>query len=156
VYAIGNPGKITFDKESRYNQALIRSSGFGMITFDQIKRTILIDAWRFKADVENPNPVRDQFPGWPLEISQFDNLGLVADNVLPGISVNKPNQLLQIWNEKSAELVQIYRIKGNTVQPKLHESGTFIIIIGEGKAKEAITGLKTRKGKNPEKVLVEL
>jgi alkaline phosphatase D len=156
VYAIGNPGKNTVDRESRYNHAQIRSSGFGLVTFNQTERTILIDAWRFKADVENPNPVRDQFPGWPLQISQFDNLGLGAENVLPEISVNRPNQVMQIWNEKTKELAQIYRIKGNTVQPKLHESGTFTVIIGENKEREAITGLKTQKEKNPEKVLVEL
>jgi alkaline phosphatase D len=156
VYAIGNPGKNTVDRESRYNHAQIRSSGFGLVTFNQTERTILIDAWRFKADVENPNPVRDQFPGWPLQISQFDNLGLGAENVLPEISVNRPNQVMQIWNEKTRELAQIYRIKGNTVQPKLHESGTFTVIIGENKEREAITGLKTQKEKNPEKVLVEL
>jgi phosphodiesterase/alkaline phosphatase D-like protein len=156
VYAIGNPGTITSDKESRYNQALLRSSGFGFVTFNQSERTILIDAWRFKADVENPNPVRDQFPGWPKQISQFDNLGLGADNVLPEISVNQPNQVMQIWDEKTGELAQIYRIKGNTVQPKLFESGTFTIIIGEDKSKEAITGLQTKKGENPEKVSVEL
>ena len=156
VYAIGNPGTITSDKESRYNQALLRSSGFGCITFNQTERTILIDAWRFKADVENPNPVRDQFPRWPKQISQFDNLGVGAENVLPEISVNQPNQVMQIWNEKTGDLTQIYRIKGNTVQPKLFESGTFTVIIGENKRREAITGLKTQKGKNPEKVLVEL
>jgi alkaline phosphatase D len=156
VYAIGNPGTITSDRESRYNQALLRSSGFGLVTFNQTERTIKIDAWRFKADVENPNPVRDQFSGWPFQISQFDNLGLGAENTLPEITVNQPNQVMQIWNEKTGELVQIYRIKGNSVQPKLFESGTFTIIIGEDKNKKAVTRLQTKKGENPEKVLVEL
>jgi alkaline phosphatase D len=156
VYAVGNPGKITVDRESRYNNAQIRASGFGFVTFDQKERTIDIDSWRFLADVENPNPVRDQFPGWPHQISQFDNLGMGSENVLPEISVNQPNQVIQIWNEKTKELAQIYRIKGNTFQPKLHESGTFTAIIGENKKREAITGLQTKKGVNPEKVLVEL
>jgi phosphodiesterase/alkaline phosphatase D-like protein len=156
VYAVGNPGKITVDRESRYNNAQIRVSGFGFVTFDQKERTIDIDSWRFLADVKDPNPVRDQFPGWPKQISQFDNLGMGAENVLPEISVNQPNQMMQIWNEKTGELAQIYRIKGNTVQPKLHESGTFTVIIGENKNKKAFTGLKSQKEKNPEKVLVEL
>ena len=81
VYAIGNPGKITIDNSSRYNHAQIRSSGFGFVTFDTKERTIDIDAFRFKADVVNPNPVRDEFPGWPLKISQLDNLGMGANNV---------------------------------------------------------------------------
>lgn len=156
VYAVGNPGKITVDRESRYNNAQIRASGFGFVTFDQVERTINIDSWRFYANVENPNPVRDQFPGWPKQISQFDNLGMGADNVLPEISVNQPSQVMQIRNEKTGDLAQIYRIKGNTVQPKLYESGTFTIIIGENKNKETITGLQTKKGENPEKVSVEL
>ena len=67
VYAIGNPGKMTIDRESRYNHAQIRSSGFGFVTFNKDERTIKIDAFRFKADVENPNPVKDEFPGWPLD-----------------------------------------------------------------------------------------
>ncbi|MDA3834224.1 MAG: hypothetical protein PF495_12605 [Spirochaetales bacterium] len=75
---------------------------------------------------------------------------------MPEISVNQPNQVMQIWNEKTGELAQMYRIKDNTVQPKLHESGTFTVIIGEDKNKEAITGLKSQIGENIEKVLVEL
>ncbi|WP_172594350.1 alkaline phosphatase D family protein [Mariniphaga sediminis] len=156
VYAIGNPGKNTVDRDSRYNHAQIRSSGFGFVTFDQKERTIVADAWRFKADVENPNPMRDQFPGWPLEISQFDNLGLGAENVLPEITITKPNQLMQIRNEKTGELAQIYRLKGNIIQPKLHSSGTFRVIIGEDGNQKEIAGLKTLKGENPKEVLVEL
>ena len=159
VYAVGNPGKITIDRnarQNRYNNGQIRVSGFGFVTFDQKERTIGIDSWRFLADVEDPNPVRDQFPGWPHQISQFDNLGMGADNVLPEISVNRPDQLMQIRNEQTNELVQIYRIKGSTVQPKLHESGTFTIIIGENHSRKTITGLQTQNGENPEFFLVEL
>tara|TARA_R110002050_G_scaffold115670_1_gene231878 strand:+ start:587 stop:3073 length:2487 start_codon:yes stop_codon:yes gene_type:complete len=156
VYAVGNPGEITVDKDSRYDNAQIRVSGFGLVTFDQKERTIAMDSWRFYADVENPNPVRDQFPGWPKQISQFDNLGMGAENVLPEISLNQSNQVMQIWNEKTGELAQVYRMKGNTVQPKLHEAGTFKLIIGEDDHLKEITGLKTQKGENPEKVLVEL
>lgn len=156
VYALGNPGKITVDRESRYNNAQIRSSGFGLVTFDQQARTIHIDAWRFYADVENPNPVRDQFPGWPLQISQFENLGQGADHILPEISVNQPNQVMQIWNEKTGELAQIYRLKGNDVQPGLHESGTYTVIVGEGTNKKTVTGLTTRKGEHPDEISIEL
>lgn len=156
VYAIGNPGKITVDKNSRYSHAQIRSSGFGMVTFDQTERTILIDAWRFKADVQNPNPIRDQFPGWPFKISQFDNLGQGAENVLPRFTLNQPNQLMQIWNEKTGELEQIFRLKGNTVQPKLFEKGTFKIIFGEDGKQKEFSGIKTQKEENKEQIAVEI
>ncbi|MDD4107357.1 MAG: alkaline phosphatase D family protein [Prolixibacteraceae bacterium] len=156
VYAIGNPGKITVDQNSRYNNAQIRSSGFGMVTFDKDERTIAIDSWRFKADVENPNPVRDQFPGWPLTISQFDNLGHGAENILPEIQVNKPDQLIQVWNERTGELVQIYRIKGDIVQPQLHESGIYTVKMGEGSNIKEISGLRTQKNENSLVVSMDL
>ena len=156
VYAIGNPGKITIDNSSRYNHAQIRSSGFGFVTFDTKERTINIDAFRFKANVTDPNPIRDEFPGWPLKISQFDNLGLGANNVLPEITVNIPDQLIQIINEKTSELVNIYRIKGDKVQPKLFEKGTFTVKIGEGKNIKEAKGLTTTVGENVKKLNIEI
>jgi len=156
VYAIGNPAPFVADMESRYNQAVLRASGFGMITFNKQEGLIDIDAWRFKADVKNPNPIRDQIPGWPFQITQNDNFGIGAEYMLPEISVNKPNQVIQIWNENTGEVVQIYRLKGGTVQPSLFENGTFTLIIGEGDNKQTLSGLKTQKGENTEKVSIEL
>ena len=156
VYAIGNAGKTTIDNSSRYNQAQIRSSGFGFVTFNKQERTINIDAFRFKANVVHPNPVRDEFPGWPLKISQFDNLGMGANNVLPTISVSMPNQVIEIVNEKTGELVNAYRMKGDSVQPKLFEKGTFTIKIGEGDNVKEIKGLTTKTGENSEKISVEI
>lgn len=152
VYAIGNPGKVTVDKTSRYSHALIRSSGFGMVTFDQQERTIDIDAWRFKADVENPNPVRDQFPGWPLKINQYDNFGEGAHNLLPEIVVNKPNQVIEVRKTATNDLIRVFRIKGNSVQVKLHHPGTFSIKV----AGKELGDFATKPGENDQQVNVEL
>ena len=156
VYAVGNPGKITIDRDSRYNHAQIRSSGFGMITFDKEERTIKMDAWRFQADVENPNYVRDQFPGWPLTISQFDNFGNGTVNLLPEIVVNKPNQVIEVRKTSNNALIRIFRMKGNSFQVGLHHPGTFDIKVGEGENVQEFTGLLTQKGENPETISVEL
>jgi hypothetical protein len=115
-----------------------------------------MDAWRFLADVENPNPRRDQFPGWPHTISQFDNFGKGAENVLPEIVVNKPEQLVQIREADNNELVRIFRMNGQAVQVKLHEPGTFNITIGEGDEATTLTGISTQKDENDEKMTVEL
>src|SRR5690554_1283703 len=136
VYAVGNPGKITTDNSGRYNNAQLRSSGFGMITFNKNDRSITMDAWRFKADVKNPNPIRDQFPGWPLTISQYDNLGKGAQYLLPKIITTKENQLIQIVDEETAETVQIYRLKSDVIQPALYKEGTYTVYIGEGNRSE--------------------
>jgi hypothetical protein len=147
---------MTIDKDSRYTHAQIRSSGFGFVTFDKTDRTINIEAYRFKADVDDPNPVRDQFSGWPLKISQFDNLGQGANNVLPEITVNKANQLIQIENEKTGELANIYRMNGNKIQPRLFEKGTFTIKIGEGENSKTMKGVTSQLHENKNTLSVEL
>jgi alkaline phosphatase D len=152
VYAIGNPGKITVDKESRYGNAQIRNSGFGMVTFDQTERTILMDAWRFIADVENPVPLRDQFPGWPLKINQYDNFGMGATNLLPEIVVNQPNQVIEVTKTTTGDLIRIFRMKGNSVQVKLMHPGTFTIKIGD----KEIGSFETKPAENKEIIKVEI
>ncbi len=156
VYAIGNPGKVIQDPESRYFNAQIRESGFGMVVFDQVERTIAIESWRFLANVEDPNPVRDQFAGWPLILSQFDNLGSGASHLLPQLNINQPNQLLQVWNQITGEPELVFRIKGTRVQPALFKSGTYKVIIGEGDNKTEVSGLKTRSGENSESLVIEI
>ena len=152
VYAIGNPGKNTIDRDSRYTHAQIRSSGFGFVTFDQVSRNIKIDAWRFIADVENPNPVRDQFPGWPFQINQYDNFGMGATNFLPDVILNKPNQVIEVRKTSTGDLIRIFRMKGNSMQVGLHHPGTFTIKVGD----KIVGTFDTKPGENPEKVVVEL
>ncbi len=156
VYAIGNPGTNTIDPESRYNHAQIRSSGFGFVTFDQKERNITIDAWRFNADVENSNPIRDEFPGWPKTISQFDNLGLGAENILPEIVVNKPDQVIEVRKDGTNDLIRCFRMKGDKIQVKLFHPGTFNIKIGEGENAQEIKSLKTKPVENNEQISVVL
>jgi alkaline phosphatase D len=127
-----------------------------MVTFEKQNRTINIDSWRFQADVNDPNPIRDQFPGWPVKISQFDNLGTGASFFLPRIAINKENQLLRIENEETGELVNIFRIKGNEIKPALFEEGIFSVSVGEGENVITISGLKTSKEENTEEVTIEL
>lgn len=152
VYAIGNPGENVVDRESRYSHAQIRSSGFGMVTFDQVSRDVKVDAWRFLADVENPNPVRDQFPGWPVTINQYDNFGEGATNYLPTVEVNKPNQLIEVTKTSTGDLIRIFRMKGNSMQVGLHHPGTFTIKIND----TVVGTFDTKPNSNPEIVKVEI
>ncbi len=152
VYAIGNPGKITVDKDSRYTHAQIRSSGFGFVTFDQNTRDIKIDAWRFIADVDDPNPIRDQFPGWPKQINQYDNFGMGANNFLPEVVVNKPNQIIEVRKTSTNDLIRIFRMKGNSMQIGLHHPGTFTIKIEN----KEVGSFDTKPAENKEKINVDL
>ncbi len=152
VYAVGNPGKNTVDRDSRYTHAQIRSSGFGMVTFDQKTRDITLDAWRFIAEIDNPNPVRDQFPGWPLQINQYDNFGLGANHFLPEFVVNKPDEVIEISNVKSGKIEYIFRMKQESIQPKMFKTGTYSVKI----ANKEIGTFKTKKGNNTESIKVEI
>lgn len=156
VYAIGNPGENVVDRDSRYSHAQLRSSGFGFVTFDQKERSIKIDSWRFIADVENPDPVRDEFPGWPLTISQYDNYGLGAKVRLPAIKVNESDQLIRVYNAESGELLYVTRIKGNTIQPLIRIKGKFNILIGEGSRTKELTGILPLSGQAEKLIEVNL
>jgi hypothetical protein len=76
--------------------------------------------------------------------------------VLPEITVNKANQLIQIENEKTGELANIYRMNGNKIQPRLFEKGTFTIKIGEGENSKVLTGIASQPDKNGASLSVEL
>ena len=152
VYAIGNPGKNTINRDSRYSHAQIRSSGFGMITFDQESRDITLDAWRFLANVEDPNPIRDQFSGWPLQINQYDNFGQVASNYLPTVEVNVPNQIIEVRKTSNDALIRIFRMNGNSMQVGLHHPGTFTIKVNQ----KVIGSFDTKPDSNSEKIKVEI
>lgn len=106
--------------------------------------------------LKNPNPIRDQFPGWPLTISQFDNLGINAGYQLPKLILNQADQLIKIINEETSEIVNVYRITGNTIQPSLHENGTYTVVIGEGNKQIDISGMKSVLGENPETLELEI
>lgn len=67
VYAVGNPEVAS--KENRYQRAHQKASGFGMVTIDQDAKTYHIEAFRFLVDPTDENP-DNQFPGWPVTISQ--------------------------------------------------------------------------------------
>jgi len=72
VYAVGNPmvGKAS----NRYDKAHEKGSGFGLITFDPVKKIYAIDSFRFLIDPAD-GKASNQFPGWPVTIQQAENRG---------------------------------------------------------------------------------
>ncbi len=140
VYAIGNPDK-QLKWENRYYQAHMRSSGFGMITFDKKTRDIKLDCYRFLADLDVPH--KDfQFPGWPLTINQMDNYSSGRALSLPAIKVNVPNQVVKVLDSRG-ELVYNIRMAGNTFTPKVFSGGTYSLRIGEGNKIKEIKNVRT-------------
>jgi alkaline phosphatase D len=129
VYAIGNPGNFEM-VENRYQLAQEKTSGFGMVIFDCELRNITMESWHFLADVANPAD-KNQHPGWPFTISQFDNYGREAVAWLPNLKINgEPNPVVEVVNTKIGEIEYMVRIKGNEFSPKVFSNDTFTIRVG--------------------------
>ncbi len=130
VYAIGNPGNFTNVPE-RYQLAQDKTSGFGMIIFNQEDREITMESWRFLANVLNPG-ADCQHPGWPLTICQFDNDGREAVAWLPTLKFEgDPNPVVEIINQNTGETEYIVRAKGMEFAPKVFSNDTFTIRVGQ-------------------------
>jgi len=76
VYAVGDPEVAS--KKNRYELAHQKGSGFGLVTVDTVKKTYLIESFKFLVDATDGKP-SNQFPGWPVTIQQKENSG---DNVI--------------------------------------------------------------------------
>lgn len=140
VYAVGNPMD-EYQHMNRYIRAQNKASGFGLITFDTKSRTIKMDAYRFLADKDKPT-TNDQFPGWPLTISQMDNDGRKPIAFLPVLKISKPDQVVKIVHEKDQSVVSTIRIKGTTYEPAVYADGIYSIKVGEGTAVKELKGLE--------------
>lgn len=130
VYAVGNPEEEP-RHSPRYDHGQDKSSGYGIITFDQIERTIAAEAWRFNIDATTPYS-DNQFPGWPLVLSQFDNYGRAALAYLPALNINGlDNPVVEVTNEKTGELEYIVRAKGHSFRLKVFSADSYTIKIGD-------------------------
>jgi hypothetical protein len=146
IYAVGNP-EDEFLEENRYEKAQAKASGFGLITFNTDERTIKMEAFRFLADKDTPTG-KDQFPGWPLTVSQTENDGRKPLGYLPRLEMNKPRQVVKIINEKNQELINVFRMKNSECQPRIYQDSTYTLIIGEGEQVKKLNGIKSTREKS--------
>jgi phosphodiesterase/alkaline phosphatase D-like protein len=128
IYAVGNPID-NWQNKDRYVQAQNKASGFGIITFDLVSRTIQMDAYRFLADITYPLN-NDQFPGWPLTIKQTDNDGRDFKHFLPLLKINKINQLVKVFTAND-ELLNVIRVNGSEHRFSVPDSGKYYVVVGE-------------------------
>mgnify|MGYP007000209479 len=86
--------------------------------------------WPRHVDVSDENA--KPYPGWPFTFNQLDNYGRKAVAYLPKLEVNQPNQVVQVIEEKTGEVVYTLRIKGKNFRPKVFAKGKYSILVGEG------------------------
>lgn len=133
--AVANPSP-----EKGGDRLTTRAAGFGVIRINKQTRNVTFICWPRNVNVSAKNA--KPYPGWPFTFNQLDNYGRKAVAYLPSLQINKANQVVQVINEKTGEIVYTLRIKGTTFRPKVFTKDSYTINVGEGTARKSLKGIK--------------
>lgn len=125
VHAVSNP------TQSGREPALLHdlAPGYGIARFNRRTRVISLAAWPRWSDPANGD---GPYPGWPVVFSQDDNYGRHPVGYLPTVVINGQYEpVVQVVNERSGEVVYTLRLADGEFTPKVFESGTYAIHVGE-------------------------
>lgn len=126
VRAVANPQQWGPEPAALYDQ----SPGYGIVRFDRKSRDITVEVWPRWVDPSEPDA--EQYPGWPVTVSQMDNYGRKAAAYLPTIEVDGLNEpVVQVIDESSSEPVYTLRIAGRRFRPKVFRRGGYMVRVGE-------------------------
>jgi len=135
IYAVANPDD---DKEPQN-----RAEGFGVVKYKKSTREITMECWPRNIDITSPEAV--QYENWPVIIKQEDNYNKKPIGYLPKLIIDKADQVVQVINEETKEIIYTLRIKGNEFTPKVFEDATYTIIVGEGENVQTFIGYQIKK-----------
>lgn len=147
--AVANP-----TPEKSGDKLTTRAAGFGVVRIDKKTRDLTCICWPRNVDVSDENA--KPYPGWPFTFNQLDNYGRKAVAYLPKLEVNQPNQVVQVMEEKTGEVVYTLRIKGKNFRPKVFAKGKYSIQVGEGSSIKTLQGIQAVAGKKAEVIKVAL
>ena len=85
----------------------------------------------------------------------MDNYNREAKAFLPKLKISLPNQVVQVINEQSDEVIYTLRIKGDTFTPQVFEEGNYTVVVGEGNNKHTLKGLHATKKPPVKEIVVE-
>jgi hypothetical protein len=124
MMAYANPPAISDEKQ--------RADGYGLVRFDKRKGTVTFECWpRFSAAESDD---RAQFPGWPITVSMADNDGRKPAAWLPELAFDGGvDAVVQVVEEKSAEILYTWRASGATFQPPVFSPGAYTVKVGRHK-----------------------
>ena len=144
MHAYANP-------ENRQNE-LKRADGFGVARFNKRNRTITFECWPRFATVTDGD--KAQFAGWPVTVKMADNDGREIMGWLPKLVFSKKNQVVQIENLKTKEILYTVRINGTTFQPKVYSMDPHEVRLGKnGPETQLLTNCNPVKDPAKAKVL---
>lgn len=132
----GNPLTVLAVKNGPYDppkpvMALVnaKTSGLGLVRFNKAKRTITFECWPYSADVTQPGT---QMSTWPVTVNQLDNYARPASAHLPTLTITgATHPVVQVFEEKTGELVYALRLNGQTFQPHVFALGLYLVKVLE-------------------------
>jgi len=143
--AVANPSP-----EKGGDRLTTRAAGFGVTRINKKTRDVTFICWPRNVDVSAKDA--KPYPGWPFTFNQLDNYGRKADAYLPSLEINRPNQVVQVINEKTEEILYTIRIKGSAFRPKVFSDGSYTINVGEGNERKSLKGIKANSKEKTLKV----
>jgi len=121
-----------------------RAPGYGIVRFKKARRIMTLECW---PRWQNPTvPDAQQYPGWPITVTQDDNYGRKAAGYLPTLNITgAENPVVQVIDESNGEIQYTLRILGTSYRPKVFKAGTYTIVVSEPDAgrKQTLTGVKS-------------
>jgi hypothetical protein len=125
----------------RYDEWHAQAAGYGVVRFNKRTREITIECWPRGCDVTDP--ACEQYPGWPITITQEANYGREAVAYLPTLEITgREESVVQVIDASSNEMVYTLRINGTSYRPKVFERGRYTLRVGEGDAIRVFVGVE--------------
>jgi len=127
VLAVANPTQVDFEPHELYQ----RVPGYGIMRFDRKDRDIEVEAWPRWVDPAAPDA--EQYPGWPVTVSQADQYDRDAVAYLPEVVVTGMiDPVVQVVEEGTGEIVYTVRAQGDRFRPRVFSAGgAYTLVIGE-------------------------
>ena len=145
--AVANPSP-----ERGGDKLTTRAAGFGVVNINKETRNITFTCWPRNIDITDEKAI--PYKGWPFTFNQLDNYGRKAVAHLPTLKINKPNQVVQLINERNNEIVYTIRVKGSSFKPKVFENGNYTIKVGEKKNQNTLKSIGTDSKKEYIKIKI--
>lgn len=151
MLAVANP-----TPEENHDKLTTRAAGFGVVRFNKRTREITAECWPRNIDIAGPQA--QQYPGWPVTVTQQDNYARKPVAYLPTIEVaGMTSPVVQVIDESSDEVIYTLRINTASFRPKVFKEGSYTIKVGEpetGKIR-LLTGLSALPPDKTETVKVK-
>ena len=137
VHAVTNPTALTGIPTQKPYALHNKMPGYGIVKVNKAKRTYTFESWNRYEDAKSGKP----YPGWPFTIKQTDNYhGKIAGHLATLNIKGAKDPVVKIYS--FGELIYSIRIKGSTFRPHVFTSGTYDVVIEDGKKSKKLSGLK--------------